>query len=151
MCRKRLSQLLVCVLETNRTRILIYELQMPELVEEHVIEHESSDSQRRPLATSLSPKLLGSLASHKESRKADAGWQSTKSNLSMSAVDITQSACAPTPIIEVDRTNLTPEFYREATQQDANVCLIDVMDSIRARNRHRKFNMGIHTCLRRYR
>jgi hypothetical protein len=86
---ERLSQLFVGELETDGTRIFIDELQVPKFVEEHVIEHESANSQRWPFMASSGSELLGRLTSDEDSRQAHTRRQSAQSDIPASTVDIT--------------------------------------------------------------
>ena len=132
---ERLSQFFAGELETHGRRILIDELQVPELMEKHVIEHEPADGQRWPFMASSGSELFGRLASHEESRQAQTRRQSTQSDFPTSSVHISENARAAAPIVEVDTTETSPVFHGKTAQHDAHVFLSDIMDSISTGNR----------------
>jgi len=132
---ERLSQFFAGELETQGRRILIGELQVPEFMEKHIIEHEPADGQRWPFIASSGSELLGRLTSHEESRQAQTRRQSTQSDIPTTSVHIAENARAAAPIVEVDTTEASPEFHGKTAQHNAHVFLIDIMDSVSTGNR----------------
>jgi len=91
--------------------MLVYGLQVPELVEEHVIEHESTNRYRRPFVPSFSAELLRWLAALCQ---AHARRQRTKSDVPTLTADIAKNTGTAAAIIEVHSTQFLPEFDGDA-------------------------------------
>jgi len=139
---KGMSQCFLGKLEPHRTSMFVYGLQVPELMKEHVIEHEATNRYRRPFVPSSSAELLRWLAA---SFQAHARRQRTKSDIPTLTVDIAKNAGTAAAIIEVDSTQLLPEFDRHAAQNNADVLLVHVVDSISIGNGPRKLDLRSHT------
>jgi hypothetical protein len=136
--REHLGQFLASKSEALRRCISIDQLQVPELVQKHVIKHESANCQCWPLLATFGSELLRGLAFRESSLQAHAGRQSTESDFPSSRVDIAESACTTAPIIEVDGAHAMPHFDGKTAQDDTHVLRVYVVDSVGTWRKRRK-------------
>jgi hypothetical protein len=135
--------------EAIGARVEIDRLQMAKLMEENFVEQESADSECWPLLASARAELLRSLAHAQVLRQSHARRQRTQGNLSPAAIDVAEQPFARTSVIKMDNTKPMPELGREAREHNAHVFLIDVVDAVTARRKHRESQTRFHYCLRR--
>jgi hypothetical protein len=106
--REFLRQSLARELEPTGARVLIDDLQVAQLVQEHVVEQEAANGERRPLPARPRTKLLGGLAHAKGLCQPRAWRQSTQSNFAPAAVDIAEHTRASAAVVEVDHAQPPP-------------------------------------------
>ena len=130
MFRKILRQGLVREASAHSLRIRIHELQMAELMEEDVVEHQPAHCRGRPLAAANSPKLTGRLASSQATSEADAGRECAEGDFVAPTPYIPKTTLASAPIIEMHRFEPFRYGARQTLEDNANVLLRNEMAPI---------------------
>ncbi|HST09641.1 MAG TPA: hypothetical protein VLL05_04645, partial [Terriglobales bacterium] len=115
---------------TDGARILLDRLQVPQLVEENVIKHESADRQRCPFQIWFGTEVRGRLPPQQRSPETQARRQCTQSNLPTPTVDVAKYACSTASVVEVYSAQALPKFIWQTAQHNSYVFGIDVVESI---------------------
>ena len=136
-----LSKRLARELAAQSFRLLVDDLEMSQLVEEHVIEHETTDGERRPLSPTHRAELPGRLAAPQESGKADARRQSAQSDLLVAGCRISKPPAPPGPVIEANTAQPFPHPPRQPLKDDLNIRFSHKVPPIRARRMTGKRNV----------
>jgi hypothetical protein len=112
--------------------LIAYDLQVPQLVKENVVQQESPDRQRWPFPAWLRTKLLGRLAHAEGFRQTHPGRQGAQGYLPATTGHIAKRPRASAPIIEVDSPKPTPQAERQTAQDSAHILLVDVVEAVGA-------------------
>src|SRR4051812_9833244 len=97
--------------------LLVDDLEMAELMEEYVIEHESTDRQGWPLAAPDRPEFAGRLSSTESPGQADPEGDGAEGDFPPPSSHIPEFAGIPV-VVEMDRPQAAPEFSRESSKKD---------------------------------
>ena len=130
MHREFLGQLFARELEPTGPGFFVDKLQVTEFVQKNVIKHESADCEPGPFLPRSSAEFIRFLSHPKSLRQSHSRRQRAQGYIPATSIDITQSACTTGPIVEVNRAETLPEVSGEAVQDNANVILADVVNSV---------------------
>src|SRR5579863_7440510 len=130
--------------EAKGPSLFVNELQVPEFVQKHVIQHKSPDSEPGPFPPGSGAELIRLLPHPKSLCQARSRRQSAQGYIPTTLIDITQSARTTAPIVEVNGSETLPQVSGEAAQDDANVVFADVVDPVSTRTGCRKLNLAWH-------
>lgn len=107
-------------------------LQVSNLMQEDLVEHESPDGDCRPLGSPLRTEFRGGkCVPSAERAEAQPLRQRAQRNFTASAGDIAEPPDPETAVIEVHGSQSLPKFVRQPAQHDANIRSIDEVDAIR--------------------
>ena len=116
------------------TRPLVDDLEVTDLVEEHVVQHEAPNGQRRPLRPPHGPERESALRLSDEVVQAHARRECAERDLATSARrHVPERAVPPRFVGEVDRANPTRELFWKPGEHDRYVFFVDVVPTIAER------------------
>lgn len=101
-------------------RFWVDDLQMPKLVQEHLVEHEPPHGDFRPGSATLGAED-SRCPPRQVSREPDSARQCTQGDFAPSASHIPRPPSAPTPVVEVHRPQPCPQLFRQTRKNDVNV------------------------------
>ena len=107
-------------------RLFVHDLKMSQLMQEDVVQEESSHGSFGPLDSVHGAKRSRG-SSYKVTRQADVGRKSAHGDLASTSVCVSEASCAESAVVEMNLSQPRPHLARQPSQQHLDVVLVDVV------------------------